>query len=95
MFLQAAFQYSFSVKYTCLVTALKHSPSKRKSLSRPLRAHEELDSNSKLLLFSFYWLCFRAYKHSLVNNVNNALLMCNNSQSRGLRTEIVLLFYFR
>ncbi|KAF2880902.1 hypothetical protein ILUMI_25278 [Ignelater luminosus] len=25
---------------------LKHSPSKRKSLSRPLRAHEELDNNS-------------------------------------------------
>jgi hypothetical protein len=29
------------------VAALKHSPSKRKSLSRPLRPHEELDSNSK------------------------------------------------
>ncbi|XP_063908485.1 phosphatidylinositol 4-phosphate 5-kinase type-1 alpha isoform X10 [Zophobas morio] len=36
-------------KFRTLVTsyiALKHSPSKRKSLSRPLRPHEELDSNS-------------------------------------------------
>lgn len=34
----------------CVVTALKHSPSKRKSLSRPLRAHEEADANSKFNL---------------------------------------------
>ncbi|XP_063908483.1 phosphatidylinositol 4-phosphate 5-kinase type-1 alpha isoform X8 [Zophobas morio] len=36
-------------KFRTLVTsyiALKHSPSKRKSLSRPLRPHEELDSNT-------------------------------------------------
>ncbi|XP_049818234.1 phosphatidylinositol 4-phosphate 5-kinase type-1 alpha isoform X13 [Aethina tumida] len=36
-------------KFRTLVTsyiALKHSPSKRKSLSRPLRSHEEVDSNS-------------------------------------------------
>ncbi|XP_049818225.1 phosphatidylinositol 4-phosphate 5-kinase type-1 alpha isoform X3 [Aethina tumida] len=35
-------------KFRTLVTsyiALKHSPSKRKSLSRPLRSHEEVDSN--------------------------------------------------
>lgn len=47
----------------CVVTALKHSPSKRKSLSRPLRAHEEADANSKfnlnttVVLFYFFVDC--------------------------------------
>lgn len=35
------------------VAALKHSPSKRKSLSRPLRAHEDCESK-----FFIFWFCF-------------------------------------
>lgn len=38
------------------VTALKHSPSKRKSLSRPLRSQDEHDTNSEYIksIFLFY-----------------------------------------
>lgn len=77
------FKKSFNAK-TFLVAALKHSPSKRKSLSRPLRPHDELDTNSKfisihktLLLSSFtaFWsLIVRLF----------TLVYCINSCGVGL-----------
>jgi 1-phosphatidylinositol-4-phosphate 5-kinase len=46
-FYAARFQKFMAEKvFKKIPSPLKHSPSKRKSLSRPLRPHEELDSNS-------------------------------------------------
>lgn len=40
------------------VAALKHSPSKRKSLSRPTRVHDDVD-NSKCVYVFFYSIVFQ------------------------------------